>query len=116
MKLLYSVPSLALALLPLAGLAQSPAAGLSPAADGKRAYLSAGCHQCHGTVAQGGVGPRLAPKPMPIEALTAFVRASNRSMPPYGPQVLTDDELQRIHRYLTSIEASPPPEQIPQLR
>lgn len=98
------------------GLAQTSAADPKPVAEGKRTYMIAGCHQCHGTVGQGGVGPRLVPKPMPIEALTAFVRHSPRSMPAYDAQVLTNDELKRIHTYLSSIEASPTVDQIPQLR
>lgn len=109
-----SLISAALLSLPLTGSAQTTPA--DPVAAGKRTYMIAGCHQCHGTVGQGGVGPRLVPKPMPIEALTAFVRHSPRSMPAYDPQVLTDVEVKQIHTYLSSIEASPAVEQIPQLR
>lgn len=102
----------ALMLVPFACMAQSKEA----VADGKLAYMSAGCYQCHGTVAQGGVGPRLGPKPFPVEALIAFVRATSRAMPAYGPEMLTDNDLRRIHVYLSSIQASPPVDQIPQLK
>lgn len=102
----------ALMLMPFACMAQSKEA----IADGKVAYMKAGCYQCHGTVAQGGVGPRLVPKPFPVEALTAFVRNTNRGMPAYGPEILTDADLGRIHVYLSSIPASPPVDQIPQLK
>ena len=84
--------------------------------EGKRVYMSAGCYQCHGTIGQGGVGPRLAPKPFPVEALNAFVRGSSRSMPPYEVRVLSEGDLLLIHAYLSSIEASPPIDQIPQLK
>lgn len=111
-----NIIQLALAAVSLAG----PIAAMSQAndavAEGKRAYMSAGCYQCHGTIGQGGVGPRLAPKPFPVEALSAFVRGASRSMPPYEPQVLSDGDLRRIHAYLSSIEASPPVDQIPQLK
>lgn len=109
-------PLISVAMLALSGIGQAQSPPADPVAAGKRTYMIAGCHQCHGTVGQGGVGPRLVPKPMPIEALTAFVRHSPRSMPAYDPQVLSDDELKRIHTYLTSIEPSPAVDQIPQLK
>src|SRR2546430_13714370 len=49
---------------------------------GKTAYVKHGCWQCHGFVGQGGVtGPKLAPNPMPPEALSAFVRNAAGAMP-----------------------------------
>ena len=54
------------------------------AGKGKVAYTKNGCWQCHGFVGQGSVaGPKLAPDPMPLEALSAFVRNTNGAMPPY---------------------------------
>jgi mono/diheme cytochrome c family protein len=84
--------------------------------DGQRAYMVAGCYQCHGNAGQGGVGPRLAPKPFPVEGLIAFVRNSSRNMPAYAPQVLSDADLRTIHAYLSSVEASPTADQIPLLK
>ena len=52
-----SLITVALLSLPLIGSAQTPLA--DPVAAGKRTYMIAGCHQCHGTVGQGGVGPRV---------------------------------------------------------
>ena len=113
MKMLErSAAVLVLVLMPFVCLSQTT----DRVADGKHAYMAAGCYQCHGTVAQGGVGPRLAPKPFPIEALTAFVRTASRNMPAYDRQMLSDDDLKLIHAYLSSIEASPAVDQIPQLR
>jgi ubiquinol-cytochrome c reductase cytochrome c subunit len=83
-----------------------------PAADvaaGKRAYMAAGCYQCHGTIGHGGVGPKLAPNPLPAEALIAFVRYTSRNMPAYSPQVVSDQDLRLIHAYLASIPATPEP-------
>lgn len=84
--------------------------------EGRIAYMKAGCYQCHGTVGQGGVGPRLAPKPMPIEVMTVFVRNTPRNMPPYGEKVLPEGELRKIHAYLSGVAASPAAEQIPELK
>ena len=65
---------------------------------------------------QGGLGPHLAPKPMPLVAMSAFVRNTSRNMPAYDVRVLSDQDMQRIHAYLSSIAASPTVDQIPQLR
>jgi mono/diheme cytochrome c family protein len=71
---------------------------------GKVAYIQHGCWQCHGTEGQGGqAGARLAPDPMPIETFTAFVRTSNRAMPPYAEAVLSNEDLADIHTYLQTI-------------
>lgn len=84
---------------------------------GKAVFAKAGCWQCHGMVGQGGVtGPRLAPDPIPAEALTGFVRSSNRQMPPYSPQIISDSDLADIHAYLSSIPASPDYNKIPALQ
>ena len=61
------------------------AAVAADAAKGKQNFMKYGCWQCHGTVGQGSPisGPKLAPDPMPLEAMSAFIRNSNRTMPPY---------------------------------
>jgi ubiquinol-cytochrome c reductase cytochrome c subunit len=80
------------------------AAFAASAENGKTAFIQHGCWQCHGFQAQGGIaGPKLAPDPMPIEAFTAFVRGSNRLMPPYMEAVLPNEDLADIHAYLQSI-------------
>ena len=71
---------------------------------GKTAYIQHGCWQCHGMQAQGGIaGPKLAPDPMPLETFTAFVRTTNRAMPPYAEAVLPNEDLADIHAYLETI-------------
>lgn len=93
-------------------LAAAGAMASEPARDveaGKQAFMQAGCYQCHGTVGQGGVGPKLAPDPLPAEALIAVVRYSNGNMPAYSPQVISDDDLRRIADYLRSIHATTDP-------
>jgi mono/diheme cytochrome c family protein len=75
-----------------------------------------GCFQCHGTVGQGGnAGPKLAPDPMPFEALSNFVRTTNRQMPPYREAVLPNEDLADIYAYLQSVPAVPDYKKIPLL-
>jgi ubiquinol-cytochrome c reductase cytochrome c subunit len=83
---------------------------------GKAAFIQHGCWQCHGFVGQGGVtGPKLAPDPLPIEAFTAFVRTTDRAMPPYTEAVLSNDDLADIHAYLESIPKPADAKSIPLL-
>ncbi len=103
--------------LVLAGLllASSLAAAAS-AEKGKAAYVKHGCWQCHGFVGQGSVaGVKIAPNPMPFEALSAYVRNTNGSMPPYAKAVLSDADLADIYVYLQSIPKGPDPKTIPLL-
>jgi mono/diheme cytochrome c family protein len=80
------------------------AAFADSAEKGKDAYMKFGCWGCHGTVAQGGItGPKLAPDPMPAEAFNAFVRTTNRTMPPYREAVLSNEDLADIYAYLQSL-------------
>ena len=83
---------------------------------GKAAYVQHGCWACHGFQAQGGVtGPKLAPDPMPIEAFTAFVRSTDRTMPPYMEAILSNEDLADIHAYLQTIPKSADYKSIPLL-
>ena len=89
----------------------------SSIARGRALYASVGCYQCHGYVGQGGLaGPRLAPGPMPAQALKIFIRNSVRSMPPYPASILPDADLADIYAYLLSIPPAPRVETIPLLR
>lgn len=83
---------------------------------GKAAFVKHGCWQCHGFMGQGGIaGKKLAPNPMPPEALTAFVRFTNGAMPPYSKAILQDADLADIHAYLQSIPKAPDHKSIPLL-
>jgi ubiquinol-cytochrome c reductase cytochrome c subunit len=75
------------------------------AAKGKEDYMKYGCWQCHGMVGQGSpvTGPKLAPEPMPLEAMSSFIRNSRRTMPPYRVEVLPEADLADIHAYLSSV-------------
>jgi ubiquinol-cytochrome c reductase cytochrome c subunit len=90
-----------------AGLVIGQGAALAAdAARGKILFTQKyGCYQCHGTEGQGSqvTGPKLAPDPIPYDALSAFVRTSSRSMPPFREQILPNQDLEDIYAYLKSI-------------
>ena len=92
-------------LLLVAVLSASQAALAAGSADkGKTAFAKHGCWQCHGFAGQGGVaGPKRAPDPMPLEAMSAFVRNTRGGMPPYQRAILSDADLADIHAYLQSL-------------
>jgi mono/diheme cytochrome c family protein len=104
-------------LLACAALACAQAADAAPSATkGKEVYQRAGCYECHNYQGQGGVGPRLAPKPLPFEALKSYVRNANGNMPPYVPAVLSEEDLADIYAYLQAIPPGPSPESIPAIK
>ena len=100
-----------------AGLVLGCGGALAASAEkGKIAFVQHACWQCHGFQGQGGVaGPKLAPEPLALETLTAFVRTSNRAMPPYMEAILSNEDLADIHAYLESIPNAPDPKGIPLL-
>jgi mono/diheme cytochrome c family protein len=83
--------------------------GAALAADAARGKIlftqKYGCYQCHGTAGQGSqvTGPKLAPDPIPYDALSAFVRTSSGPMPPFREQILPNADLEDIYAYLKSI-------------
>ena len=87
-------------------IGQSAAIAAS-AEKGKVAYVKHGCWQCHGFVGQASIassgGKVLAPDLMPWEAFAAFVRSTNRTMPPYSEKILPNDDLADIYAYLQTI-------------
>ncbi len=79
------------------------------AAAGKDLYIKDGCYECHGLVGQGGTsGPRLGPRPVPVDALISYVRQPAGQMPPYTSKVISDQELADIHEFLESLPHPPP--------
>ncbi len=100
MKNMILAASIALLLLAKGAHAQQPPGDV---AKGKALYMKNGCYECHGTVGQGGTGPRLAPR----TASLAYVRKPAGQMPPYTPKVMPDAELLDVQAYLMSIPAPP---------
>jgi ubiquinol-cytochrome c reductase cytochrome c subunit len=94
----------------------SPVAAAGSVEKGKAAFVKHGCWQCHGFDGQGSVaGVKIAPDPMPLEALSVFVRNTNGGMPPYQKAILSDGDLADIHAYLQSMPKAPDPRSIPLL-
>src|ERR1044072_6394680 len=83
----------------------SGAASAGDAAKGKQNFMKYGCWQCHGTLGQGSpvTGPKLAPDPIPLAAMSAFIRNSRRAMPPARGDVPPAAALAHIHAYLPSL-------------
>ena len=100
-----------------AALLLAPGATLAASAEnGKQVFMRAGCWQCHGTVGQGGAaGPKLVPDPLPFDALSSFVRTTNRQMPACREEVLSDADLADLYAYLQSIPQGPDAKTIPLL-
>jgi mono/diheme cytochrome c family protein len=100
-------------------LTSAPAQAAGNANKGKAAFLKYGCWQCHGTQGQGSaitsLGKVLAPDPLPYEGFSAFVRSTDRAMPPYSEAVLPSSDLEDIHAYLSSIPKAKDHKAIPLL-
>ena len=72
-------------------------------AHGKELYIKNACYQCHGYEGQGGsAGPRLAPDPLPWQAIAAYIRKPAGQMPPFTSKLLPDADVQAIYEYLKS--------------
>jgi len=94
----------------------------APAGDaenGKRLFMRNGCYECHGTVGQGAganpIAPKLAPKPIALAAMIAYIRKPSGGMPPYTSKVMSDADVADVHAYLTTIPEPPPLKNIPLL-
>ena len=101
--------------------AQTPAAGQNnaapkgDAANGKKIFADYGCYQCHGYEGQGGVGARLAPRPLAYPAFAKYIRHPTKEMPPYTEKVVKEQELADIYAYLLAIPAPPAVNSLPLL-
>jgi len=90
------------------------AAGAS-AERGKKLFTSDGCYECHGRAAQGGIGPRLGPDPLPLAFIEKYVRHPSGQMPPYTSKVVSDRDLADIYAFLKTLPESPKAKDIPLL-
>jgi ubiquinol-cytochrome c reductase cytochrome c subunit len=101
----------------IAAMLQPSSANAGDATRGEKVFMAVGCNHCHGTQAQGmNTGPRLAPNPMPLEALVNFVRTSDKGqMPTFSPRMISDADLADIHAYLASIKRPPDAKDLPLL-
>jgi mono/diheme cytochrome c family protein len=88
------------------------------AENGKRVFTKNGCYECHGREGQGSTmtGPRIAPDPIPFDALSNYVRKPGGEMPPYTAKVVSDQELADIYAFLQSRPHPPAAKNIPLLK
>ena len=93
--------------------AAAPVAPTGNAQNGKKIFETDGCYQCHGLAAQGGVGPRLGPRPLSWAAFSRYVRQPTDQMPPYTAKVVSDQELADVYAFLQAIPAPPAAKGIP---
>ena len=94
-------------------LAQAPQGNVE---NGKKLFDQFGCYTCHGRLGQGSTaGPRLAPRPIAVVALIAYVRHPTGQMPPFTGKVISDAQLTDIRAYLASVPEPPPVKDIPLL-
>jgi mono/diheme cytochrome c family protein len=86
--------------------------------DGKKLFVKYGCYECHGFQGQGspGTGARIAPNPIPLSALTSYVRKPTGEMPPYSVKVLSDKDLADIYAFLKSVPSPPDVKNLPLLK
>ncbi|GAB2922905.1 hypothetical protein GCM10027093_72580 [Paraburkholderia jirisanensis] len=77
---------------------------------GRALFMQKGCYECHGIFGQGSMttGPALAPHPIPLEAMQAYVHNPKGQMPVFSEKILQNDDIARIHAYLASIPPGPP--------
>jgi mono/diheme cytochrome c family protein len=110
-----AIPAVAIA---LAALATASSAAPGDVARGQQLYMATGCYQCHGTRGEGGgnAGPRLAPMPIPLEALKLQLRRPRGRMPLYTAVVMPDGDVADIYAYLLSVPKGKAAAEIPMLK
>jgi mono/diheme cytochrome c family protein len=101
-----------------AGAALAQTAPKGDVVHGKKIYISYGCYQCHGYQGQGGAssGPKLAPNPLPFDALDRQLRKPRDRMPVYTHKTVSDADVADIYAYLLSIPKAKTVAEIPLLK
>jgi mono/diheme cytochrome c family protein len=94
----------------------SDKASAGSADHGKKLFVDDGCWECHGRAAQGGVGPKLGPHPLPAAAIIAYIRQPTGEMPPYTAKVISDADISDIQAFLQSLPDPPKVDTIPLLK
>ena len=98
----------------------SGAAQAASPENGRKAFVKNGCWQCHGFEGQGSAvtsnGAVLSNTELPFEAFEAFVRSTNRAMPPYREAILPSSDLADIYAFLQSVPKPKDVSSIPLLK
>jgi mono/diheme cytochrome c family protein len=115
MKHLGLVLAAALALPAGAAVAQTAPKG--DTVHGKNIFVSYGCYQCHGFQGQGSnAGPKLAPQPLPFDAVDRQLRKPRDRMPVYTHKTVSDQDVADIYAYLLTIPKAKTVAEIPLLK
>src|SRR5262245_40194758 len=86
---------------------------------GKKIFLQQMCHNCHGTIGQGGergAGQKIYPNPYPFQAFVMQMRKPRQSMPPYTEKHVSDQDIADMYHYLFSTKPSPAAKDVPLLK
>jgi mono/diheme cytochrome c family protein len=96
--------------LPSATPATAAGAGsVTPdAATGAALWPTLPCQGCHGDVAQGGRGPRLAGTGLSFDQVLLMVRSGKGIMPAFTPEQVSDDQLRGVYAWLESLAPATP--------
>jgi mono/diheme cytochrome c family protein len=62
------------------------------------------CHHCHPGGA-GGLGPAINDKPLPVTLIKTQVRQGLGAMPAFGPEEVSDADVQAIAEYLKGLRS-----------
>jgi mono/diheme cytochrome c family protein len=90
-------------------------------ATGKQLFDTVGCWSCHGFNGQGAMsrgiasGPHINARVLPEAAFIHQLRAPVGVMPAYTADVLSDEQVRDIYRYLGSLPVPPALKDIPLL-
>jgi mono/diheme cytochrome c family protein len=81
--------------------------------NGTRIYLRNGCWECHNYNGSGGrQGVRLSQIKLTAQGFVNYVRKP-RQMTPYGPKIMSDQDLQDVYAYIKSFPEPPPLSSVP---
>lgn len=81
---------------------------------GQRLFYELGCFHCHGVLAQGLEGPRIARTNMSLDAVTIQVYQPEGDMIAFSEKAVSRDDVAAIYAYLQSLQPpGPHPEIIP---
>lgn len=85
---------------------------------GEQLFTAFGCVLCHGSTGyRGGIGGRpIAPMQQSLDAFRILVRSPANAMPAFAPQVLSEEQLEKLYQFLRSVKPSPEVSQLPILK
>lgn len=79
--------------------------GSASVAHGQQLWREQSCSLCHGVLAAGGVGPALIGNHTSLSTLTQVVRAGRGTMPSFGLDKLSDQDISDIYAWLEQLSS-----------